>query len=44
MSLAVAGLACQQPLTVHGAEMTAESFPNFAAILQALDADLQLED
>jgi 3-phosphoshikimate 1-carboxyvinyltransferase len=44
MSLAVAGLACQQPVTVHGAEMTAESFPNFAAILQALGADLQLED
>ena len=44
MSLAVAGLACQGPVSVHGAEMTAESFPNFAAILQALGADLQLED
>lgn len=44
MALAVAGLACQQPVTVHGAEMSAESFPNFTAILQALGGDVGVED
>ncbi len=43
MALAVAGLACQNPVVVHGAEMTAESFPDFIAVLQALGCIIQTE-
>lgn len=43
MSLVVAGLACQEPVTVHGAEMTAESFPNFIPVLQALGSKIHTE-
>ena len=43
MSLAVAGLACHGSVTVHGAEMTAESFPDFIQVLQALGSDIQTE-
>ena len=43
MSLTVAGLACQNPITVRGAEMTAESFPDFIPVLQALGSNIQME-
>ncbi len=43
MSLAIAGLACKNPVTVHGAEMTAESFPDFIPVLQALGSSIQTE-
>lgn len=43
MSLAVAGLASQQPVRVRGAEMSAESFPGFVPALQSLGAKLALE-
>ena len=43
MSLAVAGLSCQTPVSVHGAEMTAESFPDFIPVLQALGSNIQTE-
>lgn len=38
MSLAVAGLASEAPLSVTGAEMTGESFPGFLDALQKLGA------
>jgi 3-phosphoshikimate 1-carboxyvinyltransferase len=41
MSLAVAGLAAQAPVTVEGAEIIAESFPEFVTILQNFGADLR---
>ena len=41
MALAVAGLAAKQPVTVEQAEIIAESFPNFAATLRSLGADIQ---
>jgi 3-phosphoshikimate 1-carboxyvinyltransferase len=40
MSLAVAGLAAEAPVEVHGAEMIHESFPGFAAVLKALGAQV----
>lgn len=40
MSLAVAGLAAQNPVTVEGAEIMDESFPEFVSTLQMLGADL----
>lgn len=43
MSLAVAGLACRNPVTVNGAEMTAESFPDFIPVLKALGSSIQME-
>jgi 3-phosphoshikimate 1-carboxyvinyltransferase len=41
MSLAVAGLAAQAPVTVEGAEIISESFPEFVMTLQNLGADLR---
>jgi 3-phosphoshikimate 1-carboxyvinyltransferase len=43
MSLAVAGLACHNPVAVHGAEMTAESFPDFIPVLRSLGSNIQTE-
>ncbi len=43
MAMAVAGLAAQGEEVVEGAEMIAESFPEFITILTALGADLRLE-
>lgn len=43
MSLAVAGLACQNPVIVEGAEISAESFPNFIPVLQALGGKIITE-
>lgn len=43
MSLAVAGLAAESPVTVRNAECTAESFPVFAEILQKLGASISTE-
>lgn len=44
MSLAVAGLASERPVRVHGAELSAESFPGFVPALQALGAKLVPEE
>jgi 3-phosphoshikimate 1-carboxyvinyltransferase len=38
LSLAVAGLAAQAPVTIQGAEMMAESYPEFVDALNALGA------
>lgn len=38
MSLAVLGMGASRPVTVHGAEITAESFPDFIAVLESLGA------
>lgn len=43
MSLAVAGLAAESPVTVQHAECTAESFPAFADTLQKLGAVIAAE-
>jgi 3-phosphoshikimate 1-carboxyvinyltransferase len=43
MSLAVAGLAARQPTRVAGAEIVAESFPDFAHTLQGLGADIRVQ-
>jgi 3-phosphoshikimate 1-carboxyvinyltransferase len=40
MALAVAGLAAQFPVTIGGAEIIGESFPEFAPILRELGANL----
>ena len=41
MALAVAGLAAGRPVTVEGAEIMNESFPGFAATLQALGSSIE---
>jgi 3-phosphoshikimate 1-carboxyvinyltransferase len=41
MALAVAGLAARAPLTVRDAQITAESFPDFAGVLRSLGAHLE---
>ncbi len=41
MSLAVAGLAAQRPVTVGGAEIMDESFPEFVPVLRELGARLE---
>jgi 3-phosphoshikimate 1-carboxyvinyltransferase len=43
MALAVAGLAAAGPVQVAGAEITHESFPDFAAALAGLGGQVQLE-
>lgn len=43
MSAAVAGLAAAQPVTVQGAEIMAESYPQFADTLQALGGKIRVE-
>jgi 3-phosphoshikimate 1-carboxyvinyltransferase len=43
MAFAVAGLVCEQPVEVQGAETIHESFPNFVESLGALGADIQPE-
>lgn len=40
MALAVAGLAAQQPVSIYGAEIIAESFPEFEPILVDLGAQI----
>lgn len=40
MALAVAGLATQKSVTVHGAELIAESFPDFPLVLRQLGAQV----
>jgi 3-phosphoshikimate 1-carboxyvinyltransferase len=44
MSLVVAGLASESPVTVQHAECTAESFPGFAETMQKLGAVIVTED
>jgi 3-phosphoshikimate 1-carboxyvinyltransferase len=44
MSLAVAGLAAESPVTVQHAECTSESFPAFAVLLQKLGAAISVEN
>jgi 3-phosphoshikimate 1-carboxyvinyltransferase len=44
MSLAVAGLAAQEPVTIQEAGIIHESFPGFAETLQTLGADIRLEE
>jgi 3-phosphoshikimate 1-carboxyvinyltransferase len=44
MALAVAGLVAQGGTEVYGAEVTGDSFPGFESTLQALGADLRVED
>jgi 3-phosphoshikimate 1-carboxyvinyltransferase len=41
MSLAVAGLVAETPLTIDAAEIMAESYPNFPAVLVSLGARLE---
>ena len=43
MALAVAGLASLEPVTVRGAEVLSESFPDFAAVLKSLGAQVEVE-
>jgi len=43
MALGLAGLAADSPVTVQGAEIIRESFPDFVALMHALGADLQLK-
>ncbi|GIV74064.1 MULTISPECIES: 3-phosphoshikimate 1-carboxyvinyltransferase [Caldilinea] len=43
MAMAVAGLIARGQTVVHGAEVTADSFPGFEVTLQALGADLTVE-
>jgi 3-phosphoshikimate 1-carboxyvinyltransferase len=44
MALAVAGLAAQAPVVIQGAEMVDESFPGFTGTLQALGAEVAMEE
>jgi 3-phosphoshikimate 1-carboxyvinyltransferase len=41
MAMTVAGLAAGAPVTVNGAEMIAESFPGFTAVLRSLGARIE---
>jgi len=43
MAMTVAGLVARGKTVVHGAEVTADSFPGFEVTLQALGADLLVE-
>ena len=43
MSFALAGLASSAPITVEGAEIISESFPDFAGTLRQLGADVAVE-
>jgi 3-phosphoshikimate 1-carboxyvinyltransferase len=43
MSLAIAGLVAESPVTIRNAECTAESFPAFTQILQKLGAVISTE-
>lgn len=44
MAAAIAGLAADQPVTVQGAEMMAESYPNFAETLLRLGGRIRMEE
>lgn len=44
MVLTIAGLAATGETTVYESEVTADSFPGFEVMLQALGADLRVED
>ena len=43
MAMAVTGLIARGQTVVHGAEVTADSFPGFEVTLQALGADLTVK-
>lgn len=44
MSLAIAGLAAEAPVTVNGAECISESFPNFTQTLIQMGTAIQVEE
>ncbi|HQY93000.1 3-phosphoshikimate 1-carboxyvinyltransferase [Caldilinea sp.] len=44
MAMAVAGLVARGQTVVHGAQVTGDSFPGFEVTLQALGADLLVEE
>jgi 3-phosphoshikimate 1-carboxyvinyltransferase len=44
MSFALAGLAADAPITVEGAEIISESFPDFAGTLRQLGANVRVEE
>ena len=44
MSLALAGLAAREPVAVEGAEIIGESFPDFAAVLAGLGAQVAVDE
>ena len=44
MSLAVAGLVADSPITIKNAQCTAESFPGFAETLQKLGGNVQIKE
>jgi 5-enolpyruvylshikimate-3-phosphate synthase len=41
MALALAGLASREPVQVQGAEVVAESFPDFAEVLADFGAHIE---
>jgi len=43
MALAVLGLAAEEPVIIKGADVVAESFPNFPHLLQSLGANIKVE-
>jgi len=43
MALAVLGLAAEEPVIIKGADVAAESFPNFPQLLQSLGANIKVE-
>jgi 5-enolpyruvylshikimate-3-phosphate synthase len=43
MAMAVAGLPARAPVTVDGAEILAESFPDFIDTLRRLGGDISAE-
>jgi len=43
MALAVAGLACDKPVTIEGAEAAAVTFPNFVELMRKLGARMRTE-
>ncbi|MBP6440351.1 MAG: 3-phosphoshikimate 1-carboxyvinyltransferase [Caldilineaceae bacterium] len=44
MAMTIAGLVTNKPTVVYGAEVTGDSFPGFEITLQALGADILLEE
>lgn len=44
MALALVGLAAEAPVSVQGAEIISESFPDFVQVLQTLGGDLALAE
>ncbi|MBQ1431475.1 MAG: 3-phosphoshikimate 1-carboxyvinyltransferase, partial [Ruminococcus sp.] len=41
MAMAIAATRCEQPITIHGAECVAKSYPDFWEVYESLGGEIE---